>query len=106
MLMRGLRRRDRLDGLRGGMASRALDIRGLPAPMGLEIDTAEGRAAHAMPLLMRLELLTALIGDLVELCVNLDRACLLEEAGLRTDMGRLFARSASPRNLAILAERS
>ena len=40
----------------------------------------------------------------VELVVNLDRASVLEEAGgLDVRVGRLFAKAASPRNLAIYA---
>jgi len=40
----------------------------------------------------------------VELVVNLDRACVLEETGkLDVRVGRLFPKAVSPRNLAIYA---
>lgn len=102
--MRGLRRSDLLKGLRGGLAARALEIRGLREPSLSELDEAEVFAESSMPAYLRLELLTTVIGDVVELLVNLDRTCALEEAGLEAAIGRLFPRTTSPRNLAVHAK--
>jgi len=88
------------------MANAALAARGLASLREGESAAVARAAAEAMPALRRLELLDVLVGDAVELSVNLDRACVLEEAGLHVAVGRLFPRSVSPRNLAIVASTS
>jgi SAM-dependent methyltransferase len=85
------------------LANEALAARGLALLSEGEGAAVARAAAEAMPALRRLELLDVLVGDAVELSVNLDRACVLEEAGLHVSVGRLFPRSVSPRNLAIFA---
>ena len=85
------------------LANEALATRGLALLSEGEGAAVARAAAEAMPALRRLELMDVLVGDAVELSVNLDRACVLEEAGLYVSVGRLFPRSVSPRNLAILA---
>merc|ERR1719210_1561964 len=71
-LMDGLRRRERVAGFRGGMAARAMELRGLPPPSSAELAAAEAEAAAAMPAFIRLGLLSVLLGELAELSVNLD----------------------------------
>jgi len=103
MPLRGLRKRDLRGAFRGGMAAKALEVRGLPPTTDAELGAAERAADAQLPVFRRLELMSPLVGDLVELAVSFDRASLLEEAGLRSAVGRLFPRSASPRNLAVYA---
>ena len=86
-----------------GIAHHALKARGLPPLLPGEAQIVAASAASALPHLRRLELLDGLVGDCVELLVNFDRACVLEEAGYHTRIGRLFSRATSPRNLAIYA---
>ncbi|CAE8621941.1 unnamed protein product [Polarella glacialis] len=85
------------------LARQALERRGLPPPTASELAAAEQAAAVQLPVFRRLELLTPLVGDVVELAVSLDRAAALEESGYDSALGRLFQSSASPRNLAIYA---
>lgn len=86
-----------------GLAREALAARGLAPLLESEAAAAAAAAVGAMPALRRLELMDVLIGEAVELAVILDRACVLEEAGLSVRVGRLFAASVSPRNVAIYA---
>jgi len=104
-LLEGLGRRDRkaAGGLKDGLAVRALQGRGLPLASATEVSEAEAWAREAMPAFVRLQFLSQLVGEFVGLAVSLDRACVLEEAGLRAGLGRVFPTVVSPRNLAVLA---
>jgi len=102
MPLKGLRKQDFRRGFRS-MASRALEVRGLSSASEKELLAAEAAAEAQLPAFRRLELLSKLVGDVVELAVNFDRGSVLEEAGLTTSVSRLFPQSISARNLAILA---
>ena len=64
----------------------------------------EARRRHAA--VRRLSLPRSMLARLVEIAVVLDRAAALEERGASVVVATLFERSASPRNVAILASRS
>jgi SAM-dependent methyltransferase len=103
--MRGINRRRARAGL-GGIAGRALALRGLAPAQGEEIarHAAEAHRRHAA--IRRLSLPRSMLARAVELAVVLDRAASLEERGALVVVGTLFERSASPRNVAIFASRS
>ena len=90
-------------GVDGAVAAQALEKRGLSGLAEGEAERVVGATEDAWPAVVRLELVDVMLGDLVELAVNLDRACVLEEAGLYAGVGRLFDAEVSPRNLAIYA---
>lgn len=99
---RGLHRRTFQGGL-AAVAVEALRMRGLGPPSDDEIAryAEQARTEHAR--IRRLSLPRAMLGRVVEQAVVLDRAAFLEEHGYDVWVEPLFARTVSPRNLAILA---
>lgn len=100
--MRGVNRRRAQRGL-SALAARAFSLRGLAPPSAASVARHERSARARFDKIRRLALPRSMLSRLVELSIALDRASVLEERGLHTRVGTLFARSVSPRNLAIFA---
>ena len=103
--MSGINRRRANAGL-AVVAERALEMRGLAPTTAAEIAQFEADAARAYGVIRRLSLPRSMLGRLIEVLVSLDRAVHLEERGLDVQVGTLFERAVSPRNIGIFASRS
>lgn len=84
-------------------AERALALRGLPPASEAEQREALAQARAGLGQARRLGLPRRLVAGVLEVALALDRARLLEEAGAAAEVVRLFPRSVSPRNLAVIA---
>jgi SAM-dependent methyltransferase len=100
--MRGVNRRRAHAGL-AELSSHVFAQRGLPPPTEAELHAHAEQAHRDYAVIRRLSLPRNLLGRLVELAVVLDRAAVLEEAGLSVRMGELFESSVTPRNVLLLA---
>jgi hypothetical protein len=100
--MRGVNRRRARAGF-PALASRVLAERGLSPATEAELGFHARNAARDRALIRRFSLPRSLLARLVELSVVLDRAALLEECGLRVQVGQLFEQRVTPRNLLLLA---
>lgn len=79
--------------------------RGLVAPSSAAIDTAERDAEEELRLVQAFGLTRAVFRRPLEVFILLDRALFFHEHGWVVTIEELFPRTASPRNLAIIAER-
>ncbi len=102
--LRGVNRRRSHDPL-SALAARVLAGRGLSAPTPTELSCATAEGATRWAARRRYALPRRMLGPLVELYVNLDRALLLLRAGHAVEVGRAFPADLSPRNLAVRAGR-
>ncbi|MEM9188578.1 MAG: methyltransferase [Myxococcota bacterium] len=99
---RGLNRRTMLKGLRA-VAERAFALRSLAPPSSAELRDAEARGVRDYALIRRYALVRTALGRPLEVSLALDRAAALVEEGAHVKLLEAFPRSASPRNLAIVA---
>jgi len=100
--MHGIPRR-RLAGPLDALVARAFELRGLALPSREAIERARARAAREHPRMRRLALPRTMLARVLELALVHDRAVLLDEHPTTPARVALaFARSASPRNVAIL----
>ncbi len=102
--MRGINRRQALNGLRG-IATRALAARQQPPPTSAEILEHERGARAEYGLVRRLSLPRNMLSRTVELGVVLDRAARLVEAGFAVRVALAFERAVTPRNIVLFASR-
>ena len=100
--MRGQNRRRAHDGLRA-IASRALELRGLPKATDSELLARAEEARWAFARVRRLSLPRSMLARLAEVAVVLDRAAALADAGLAVEIATLFTPDVTPRNLALFA---
>lgn len=100
--MHGIPRR-RLAGPLDALVARAFELRGLALPSREAIERARARAAREHPRMRRLALPRTMLARVLELALVHDRAVLFDEHPTTPARVALaFARSASPRNVAIL----
>ena len=85
------------------VAAPSLTRRGLELATEAELARIADQARTEHARIRRLSLPRAMLGRVVEQAVMLDRATFLEEQGYEVRVQPLFARTISPRNLAVLA---
>jgi hypothetical protein len=102
--MRGINRR-RAYGALENLAVAALRARELPGPGPSEIERAAREARCRFEQIRRFSLPRNMLAPLLEVLIALDRASVLAEHGLDARVVRVFAETASPRNLAVVTGR-
>lgn len=85
--------------------SQCFAAKGLDAPSKAEVLRASVDAEEELRLVQAFGLVRAVFRRPLELLTLNDRACALEERGWQVQMEELFARTTSPRNVAIIATR-
>ncbi|MBK8257275.1 MAG: methyltransferase [Polyangiaceae bacterium] len=101
--LKGINRRRAHKGL-AEVAGAACTLRNLTPPSDAEIAHFEAIGKVEFGKIRRLSLPRNMLARLVETAVVLDRAARLAEEGRRVDVGILFDRSVSPRNMGVLAD--
>lgn len=87
------------------LVNSAFALRQLPPPAAVDVDEALVTASLLHERFRRLNLPRTLLGRVIEVFVVRDRAAHLAERGFAVNVGVVFPRALSPRNLALVAVR-
>lgn len=87
------------------LVAQAFAARQLPPPTAVDVDDARATASMLHERYRRLSLPRSLLGRVIEVFVLRDRAAFLAERGFDVDIGVVFPKALSPRNLALVAVR-
>ena len=82
-----------------------LEVRGLAPATPSELHEAERRGTEAHAQHRRWSVARRMLGRVVEIYVNLDRAYFLVQRGYHAHIGTLWPAEASPRNVGVVAYR-
>jgi SAM-dependent methyltransferase len=87
------------------LVARVLEVRGLAPATPSELHEAERRGTEAHAQHRRWSVARRMLGRVVEIYVNLDRAYFLVQRGYHAHIGTLWPAEASPRNVGVVAYR-
>jgi hypothetical protein len=87
------------------LVNSAFAVRHLQVPAAVDVDDAFAVASRLHERFRRLNLPRTVLGRVIEVFVVRDRAAYLAERGFDVDVGVVFPKALSPRNLALVAVR-